>query len=397
MVPLRLRLVAVLAALVACGGESSPAISVDAPDDETFDRRAMLAHLADHVLVPTYDEFAADAVALTTAIEAHCAALAAGDGGSTLEMARAAWATSIDTWEGADALSVGPAAAADNALRNRIYSWPLVSPCGIDTDVAARWSDPSGYDVSAQFDNERSLSAIEYLLYPTGPSHSCVSAPAGWADLRTDLARARCELAATIAADVAGQGSALAAAWHPEGGNYRNQLVAAGTSESSIVSEREAVNMISDGLFYIDKMVKDMKLGEAAGITLNSCGKVDVPCEREVEHRYADRATAALRVNLRAFRAAFTGTTPTADGPGFDDYLLAVGATDLATRMVANIDAAVAGADALPEGYLAALTDDRDLVIALHAATKAITDDLKSQFLTVLGLDIPDDVAGDND
>jgi hypothetical protein len=40
---------------------------------------------------------------------------------------------------------------------------------------------------------------------------------------------------------------------------------------------------------------------------------------------------------------------------------------------------------------------DRDLVVQTHAAITLFTDDLKSQFLTVLALDIPDDVAADND
>jgi hypothetical protein len=118
---------------------------------------------------------------------------------------------------------------------------------------------------------------------------------------------------------------------------------------------------------------------------------------REVEHRFADRATPALRVNLRALRAAFTGATATVDGPSFDDYLVAVGAADVASRMTGEIDAAITAADALPESFVTALADDRPAVVALHTATKAITDDLKTQFLTVLGLDIPDDVAGDND
>ena len=155
--------------------------------------------------------------------------------------------------------------------------------------------------------------------------------------------------------------------------------------------------MISDALFYLDKMVKDMKLGESAGIVLNACGTVEEPCLREVEHRFADASTLSVRANLAGLRAAFTGTIDGADGLGFDDYLIAVGATDLATRMVGNLDLAITRADALPESFLTALASDRASVVALHATTKAITDDLKAQFLTVLGLEIPDDVAGDND
>jgi hypothetical protein len=144
-------------------------------------------------------------------------------------------------------------------------------------------------------------------------------------------------------------------------------------------------------------MVKDMKLGEAAGIAMNACGTVEQPCLREVEHRYADRSTPAIRANLRALRIAFTGSGGAVDGPGFDDYLRAAGAVELADRMNAELDAAVAAADALPEAYIPALTDDRAKVVAAHAAVKAFSDDLKSQFLTVLALDIPDDVASDND
>jgi hypothetical protein len=140
-----------------------------------------------------------------------------------------------------------------------------------------------------------------------------------------------------------------------------------------------------------------MKLAEAAGIAVNACGTVDAPCEREVELRYADRATQAIRTNLTALRQAFTGTTPAADGPGFDDFLGALGHSDVATRMVDKLDAAIAAANALPDSFLAALAGDYPQVVATHRAINRFTDDLKSQFLTLLALEIPDDVATDND
>lgn len=363
--------------------------------DVSFDRRAMLAHLADNLWIPTYERAATDAAAMKTAIDAYCTAL---DGGTDdPAAARAAWATAIDTWEYADAIGVGPSEANGQTIRNRIYAWPLLAPCTIDQDVIVRWNTPASYDVTTRLDNARSLAAIEYLLHYTSTTSSCPITPPAWDALGADRPRARCVLAAAIAADVVAQTEALAAAWRPAGGNYRDQLALAGTSGSAIATEREAVNMASDGLFYVDKMVKDMKLGEAAGIIVNSCGTVELPCPREVEHRFADHATAAIRINLRALRAAFTGTTATADGPSFDDYLGAVGAGDVATRMVGEIDAAIAAADALPTSFLTALDTNRPAVVAVHAETKAFTDDLKSQFLTVLGLDIPNDVAGDND
>ncbi len=376
-------------AATACSGDSGP------PPDAAiaFDRRAMLANLATAVYVPAYAEAAARTRALTTAVDALCTALTAGPAATEDAAAGAAWRAAAEAWQTVDAVLVGPAAADDAAARNRIYAWPLVAPCAIDQDVVARWTNPGGFDVATRLDNARSLAAIEYLLFYRDAATSCPLPPAGWDALGADLARARCGLAGAIAADVATQAATLATAWAPGGGDYGGALARAGTAGSTIASERDAVNMVSDGLFYLDDMVKDMKLGEAAGIVVNACGTIEEPCLREVEHRFADHATAALRANLRATRAVFAG----ADGLGFDDYLTAAGAPELATRLITNLDRAIALADALPPSFLTALASERDAVVELHGATRAVTDDLKSQFLTVLGLDIPDDVAGDND
>lgn len=383
-----------LVALVACGGGSTPA--ADAPGDDV-DRRALLAHLGANVLLPIHEAFAARAAALPPAIAAYCDALDAGQPGTTREAAQAAWRDAMDVWERAEALLVGPAAMDNRTLRDRIYAWPLISTCGIDKDTAASWADPASYDVTTRLANVRTLAAIEFLLFTSDAAPTCATTPVEWDALGADLPRARCRQAAAIATDVAAHASALSTAWRPDGGDYVGELARAGLAGSSIPSAHEGVNRISDALFYVDHMVKGMKVGEAAGIAINACGTVGTPCEREVELRYADRATFAIRANLAAFREAFTGTTTTVDGPGFDDLLRAVGHAELAERMTANLDAAIAAAAALPDSFLAALASDYPTVVALHAALDVFDDDLKSQFLTVLALEIPDDVAADND
>jgi predicted lipoprotein len=382
-----------LACLAAC---SAPAAKPDAVADG-FDRHAMLDHLAHNVLLPMQADFDAKAQLVAPAIDAYCNALDAGAVGTTRDDAVAAWARAIDSWQSADAVLIGPAAMTEKDLRYKIYAWPLLAPCGLDRDTAARWTNAASYDVAVQPPNERSLLAIEYLLFTTATTHTCPTEPVGWSALGADLPRARCRLAHAIALDVAAQATALHTAWREDGGDYAGELANAGASGDSIASAQEGVNRMSDGMFYVDRIVKDMKLGEAAGITTNVCNTVQEPCLAEVELRFADRGVQAIRANLAALREVFTGETATVDGPSFDDFLRARDHADVADRMIANLDAAIAKANALPDSYVGALQSSYPSVVATHAAVNLFTDDLKSQFLTVLALDIPDDVAADND
>jgi len=348
--------------------------------------------------LPIQADVDAKAALLPAALDAYCDALDAGTAGGTLDAAKGAWRDAVDAWERADELRVGPADMNNGVLRDRIYAWPSLAPCDIDRDVVTHWNNPSSYDISTKLGRQKSLTTIEILLYPPTDQHNCSVEPAGWTALGADLPRARCRLAHTLAVDVAAAAAELHTAWRPDGGDYAGQLARAGTSESSLPSAHEAVNMVTNSFFYVDRIVKDMKLGEAAGIVLgNVCGTINEPCLREVELRYADRGTYAIRINFATLRQAVTGTTATTDGPGFDDFLDGVGHPELGASMVADLDAAIAKADALQDSFLDALANDHQTVVDTHTAIKKFTNDLKTQFLTVLALDIPDDVASDND
>ena len=384
--------------LIACGGsgagDDTPPVP-DAPNDG-FDRNAMLAHLATHVLLPMQTELAASAAALPDAIDAYCDAVEANAIGTTRDAAKAAWIAAVERWQRADTLLVGPAAMDNKTLRDRIYGWPLLATCSLDRDTASRFANPASYDVSTKLVNARSLAAIEYLIYVDAPDHTCLQTPTGWDALGVNLPRARCRLAEAIALDVAFQAATLETAWKADGGDFVGELSNAGTSGSGITSAQAGANSISDSMFYADKMIKDMKLGETSGVTINVCGTVGEPCLREVEHPFSDRATFAIRANLAALREGFTGTAAV-DGPGFDDFLIGVGHPEVAQSMTADLDAAIAAAAALPDSFLTALASDYAKVVAAHASVKRITADLKTQFLTLLNLEIPDDVATDND
>lgn len=377
-----------LAIAAACGGGGSA--TTDARVDD-FDRRAMLANLATNVIAPAYQAFALGAGELESAAAAWCDEV---DGDAAREAARVAWRDAMRAWQHAEVMLVGPAAMDARALRDQVHSWPTTSTCAVDQEVNMVAVDPDAYDISAKTPNRRGLPALEYVLFTESLEHTCPSQiePTGWDGLaQADRLAARCAYAAAAAADVAATGRAIADGWS----SYATELSA---GDGSSLTPQAAANLISDAMFYLDTDTKDMKLGEPAGIVDNSCGAIEEACPAELESPHARHSKENVSANLIAFGRLYHGDQ---DGPGaglgFDEFLRALGGVALADQMTASIAAAGEAVVAIPGTLDAAITDDRDAVADAHAAVKTVTDDLKSQFLTILGLDAPDGAAGDND
>src|SRR5688572_21084478 len=113
-------LVMFLAACSGSGGSNAP----DAQPDD-FDRQAMLANLGTAVILPAIERFDASADALSTAFASSCGEPAA----------QAAWQVAMDRWQETTMVAVGPPDAM--TLRERIYSWPVISSCAVDQEVMA--------------------------------------------------------------------------------------------------------------------------------------------------------------------------------------------------------------------------------------------------------------------
>lgn len=373
-----------LGLLAACGGGGGGS-SIDARGDE-FDRAGMTANLVASVIRPTYQSFADRAAELQAAAAAWCGAT---DSAEALEAARTAWRAAMAQWQQAEMMLVGPAAMNDRALRDLVYSWPTVSTCAVDQEVAMAHADPDGYDIATRTANRRGLAALEYVLFTASLDHTCPSQlePPGWDELaEEERLAARCGYARAAAADVAARAAEIVQGWEA----YAPELAAG--------SPQDAANLISDAMFYLDTDTKDMKLGEPAGIADNSCGAIEEPCAAELESPHARHSKENVIGNLTAFRMLFSGDRePGGDRLGFDDFLAGVGAADLSARMAADIDAALAAAEGIDGPLEEAIASSRESVVSAHGAVKLVTDNLKSQFLTVLGLDAPDDAAADND
>ena len=74
---------------------------------------------------------------------------------------------------------MGPAAKNNNSLRNRVYFYQekdrlmeTMSTCATDVAVVNA-NDDTGFQVSVTANNQRGMSALEYLLFEENLDHTC--------------------------------------------------------------------------------------------------------------------------------------------------------------------------------------------------------------------------------
>lgn len=367
---------------------------------DSFDRRAMLANLADAVILPAIRDFRDASIALEDATTAALAAVATADSAARLADARAAWVEAMDAWQVLEVMHVGPAGSATRytggqGLRDEIYSWPTVNTCRVDQEIVdAEYRNAGFFD--AELVNVYGLDALEWLLFHQAPGNSCpsqvtINANGTWNAIGyAEIARRRADYADAVAERLEADAAALLQAWET---GFRDALANAGLSGSPFSSAHAAVNEVFAAMFYVELVVKDEKLAVPAGLSVEC---PTATCPELAENRWSDRSAQNVATNLRAFRRLLLGGEPGSDGAGFDDFLVELGAPDLAARMESNLAIAIGSATAVTS-MNAALTGDPTPVRQVHTDLKTVTDDLKSQFVTVLNLTVPDEGAGDND
>jgi uncharacterized protein len=247
--------------------------------------------------------------------------------------------------------------------------------------------------------SNRGLGAAEYLLFYPGsdnacPDYSAINKSGTWAALgAAEVATRKRAYAAAVAADVLNNTQKLLQAWDPAGGNFRQKLTQPG-SGSPYPNEHAALSAVWLGIFYVEWEVKDFKLGIPLGVSPDCATGL---CPESLESRYANVSTANIRRNLVGFRRLFQGCGGKNTGLGFDDWLDAVGASELRGRMLTALDGAQTAVDELNPPLEVSLTADTARVRDVYAALKQLTDLLKSEFITVLDLDLPAGAGTDND
>lgn len=317
----------------------------------------------------------------------------------TLAEARSAWRLAMGQWQQAELFSFGPAAPTfapgGQGLGSQIYAFPSTR-CQVDIQLVSQTYKRA--DFASSLVGGRGLGALEYLLFNTATTNTCmasleINSKGTWAALTADeLARRRADYADVVAKDVLLRSRTLVAAW--EGGGFRQQLVTAGAGSKVFNSAQEALNSISNAIFYLDSEVKDDKLGKPVGLHM-SCSAA--ACPASLESAYARESTVNVVNNLLGAQRLLVGCGADGTGLGFDDWLVGVGRTDLADALRASLTKALTLASD-PELTLEdAITNMPDKVRALHAAVKELASFLETNVKGSLNLALPMSVETDND
>lgn len=350
------------------------------------DRQQFVTDFVDQTLLPTLETFETSTGELEVAASAH----AANQNDDTRAAAQEAWRAAMNAWQHIELFLVGPAGsmtdvAGGEDIRDEVYSWPLTNRCRIDQETLED-AHADGTLLAGELVNVRGLDAMEYLLFDADTDNACspisaINMEGSWEALRASVPERRARYAATAASLIHTSATRLVALWRD---GYRAELVGPGDNYGT---NQEALNAITDALFYLDKEVKDMKLAGVAGVA-----EVIGPDTRESLD--ANVSIPNLRANLDAFALAFRGAEGTM---GLEELLQANGASDLATRMNERIDAAAAELASLNPDIPTLVAADERAMLPAYERIKDITDLLKTEFIGILDLELPDRADGDND
>ncbi|WP_082849961.1 imelysin family protein [Halioglobus sp. HI00S01] len=397
--------------LSACaGGGSDGDDPVPVPGPESFDYFGVFVNLVDGYILPNYNSLADSSAELASAsgrLQNYCDAIGSADESGARDDARQSWRQAMDDFQRTELHQIGPATFDAGALRLRLTtaSDTNFSTCGVDQSVVLGQS--ADFDLTTRLNNQKGLVAVEYLLFNEDLRHTCptqIPETADWDQRDADQRKQwRCEHAIRLATDIADASAELAAAWQIEGGNYRAEFAHPDNDE-------EVLGQLSDALFYIEADVKDRKLGPTLGLH-SSCSQP--ACPNFAESPYSQTSLENIEQNLVSFRELFSG----GEGLSFDDIIASEGFPEIAERMLSEVDDALNLLDTIDSSLLeqaetlvatdnaagcanSAANPDADQsqsACALHGYLKRVTDSLRTDFVTIVNLDLPDRVQSDND
>src|SRR5687768_3695853 len=133
--------------LLSCDAENG---TTDAGPELVPSRATVLAHLGEHVILPSYRDVVPALEALVDDLDAYATEPTAVHRSA----AQAAWRAAMDRWQAVELMQIGPLASMGESpggtdLRDEIYPWPSLNLCVVDQrTVGDTHDDPAALGAS---------------------------------------------------------------------------------------------------------------------------------------------------------------------------------------------------------------------------------------------------------
>ena len=378
-------------------------------------KSSVLTAVVDGIVIPNYKNLADKAATFAGvggSIAGYCSSLGTSDESVKLDAAQEEWKSVMQVVQKTEMHTFGPAALNNLSLRNRVHFYlekdrqlQTVSTCATDVAVVNA-NSVADFEVAGSSANQRSMSALEYLLFNDNLDHTCaanVSAVSSWNTLsEAERKVQRCALSELIVDDVATNAEQIHADWTASRDEFLNP---------DEVGTR--FELMTDGLFYFEKHSKSAKLNGPIGID-DLCPDDQLTCPEFVESPYSETSLDNIKINAEQMLAIFDrGLDNLANETAPDDWSakfkgLIVDVIDEITAMqadesISSLKGQVAGLasvndqSACQSAFGSPETASAFPICNLGGLVKRVTDDLKIEFITYVGVDLPEGSGGDTD
>lgn len=291
--------------LWACGNSNST--TDPDPDPVTKDRKAVLTHLADNIIVPAYGNFKTKLEAMVAKSQAFSSK---PDATSLVEF-RQAWTDAYIEWQKVELFDVGP--ANKTAIRNYFNIYPA-NVAGINAYIA----DPSvNLEVAASYDKQ-GFPALDYLLNGVGTTDAQIVA---YYTAATDGPK-RLAYIKRITDHMISLTTKVITDWN---GTYKTEF----TTKTGLDIGSPMGELVNGYVLHYERFIRSGKFGIPSGAMLNGVvapEKVEAFYKKNISKQLAQAAHQAA-IDFFNGKSVTTGQ----EGPSLKTYLNALGAKDSST------------------------------------------------------------------
>lgn len=279
------------------GGEGSgPSIPViTLKPEQRFQDPQIIEDFVDKVVIPNYEQLAADTQELDRAVQAFVEVPSE----MTLEAARQAWLSARITWEESEAFAFGPAAAL--GLDADLDEWPL-NEADVQDILESR--DPLTPETVANLESgQKGFHALAFLLFGVDNDKALA-----------DFTERDFEYLTAVAPVLANTAEELLQSW-TEGVRgfppFREEFLKAGEDSNSYLTLQAAAEEIAQGILGLLDELGNIKIGEAF-VEQNPF---------LLESRFAHHSLPEFEANLRSVQYAYSGGFRGIQGRGLSEFI----------------------------------------------------------------------------